>query len=153
MLPVVALELRVNGSSMKRPQCPRAGGGPPPSSVTKTSPCSNGFIVPGSTLMYGSSFCIVTRRPRSLSNRPSEEAVKPFPRELATPPVTKMCLGIRNDLRLRRTDNGTAAYRAAVGTRGSGSGRPHYDDPNDRAVQRSGSHPDGVGGVEAIRHH
>jgi hypothetical protein len=33
----------------------------------------------------------VTRRPRILSNRPREDAVRPFPRELATPPVTKMC--------------------------------------------------------------
>src|SRR6266536_6619000 len=63
-----------------------------PSSVTKTSPCWKGFIVPGSTLIYGSSFCIVTRRPLLLSRRPSEEAVSPFPRLDATPPVTKMCL-------------------------------------------------------------
>src|SRR6476469_3295679 len=62
-----------------------------PSSVTNTSPCWKGFIVPGSTLMYGSSFCMVTRSPRLLSSRPSEEAVRPFPSELATPPVTKMC--------------------------------------------------------------
>src|SRR5438105_3935955 len=49
-------------------------------------------MVPGSTLMYGSSFCIVTRRPRLLRRRPREAAVMPLPRELATPPVTKMCL-------------------------------------------------------------
>src|SRR5690606_36389220 len=42
--------------------------------------------------MYGSSFCIVTRRPRAFSRRPREEAVMPFPRDEATPPVTKMCL-------------------------------------------------------------
>src|SRR5436190_23319999 len=41
--------------------------------------------------MYGSSFLRVTRSPRLLSSRPSEEAVRPFPSELATPPVTKMC--------------------------------------------------------------
>ena len=41
--------------------------------------------------MYGSSFCIVTRRPRDFRRRPSEEAVRPFPRLEATPPVTKMC--------------------------------------------------------------
>src|ERR1700733_13078294 len=35
---------------------------------------------------------MVTRRPRHLSSRPSEEAVSPFPRELDTPPVTKMNL-------------------------------------------------------------
>src|SRR3954447_2591919 len=62
-----------------------------PSSVTKTSPCWNGFIVPGSTLRYGSSFCIVTRRPRALSSRPRLDAVNPLPRLDATPPVTKTC--------------------------------------------------------------
>src|SRR4051794_29627671 len=41
--------------------------------------------------MYGSSFCIVTRRPRPFSRRPRDDAVMPLPRELATPPVTKMC--------------------------------------------------------------
>src|SRR5947209_20480124 len=34
---------------------------------------------------------MVTRRPRLLSRRPSDAAVRPLPRELATPPVTKMC--------------------------------------------------------------
>src|SRR5918996_5390525 len=63
-----------------------------PSSVTNTSPCWNGFIVPGSTLRYGSSFCIVTRRPRERSRRPRLEAVRPLPSEEATPPVTNTCL-------------------------------------------------------------
>src|SRR5690606_40176321 len=63
-----------------------------PSSVTKTSPCWNGFIVPGSTLRYGSSFCMVTRRPRRVRRRPRLDAVSPFPRLEATPPVTKRCL-------------------------------------------------------------
>ena len=49
-------------------------------------------MVPGSTLRYGSSFCIVTRRPRDFRSMPSEEAVKPLPRLETTPPVTKMCL-------------------------------------------------------------
>src|SRR3954463_9475950 len=66
-----------------------------PSSVTKTSPCWNGFIVPGSTLRYGSSFCIVTRRPRAVSSWPRLEAVSPLPSEEATPPVTKTCLVMR----------------------------------------------------------
>src|SRR2546426_779934 len=35
---------------------------------------------------------MVTRRPRHFSRRPREDALRPFPRELATPPVTKMCL-------------------------------------------------------------
>src|SRR5690349_5449149 len=60
-----------------------------PSSVTNTSPCWNGFIVPGSTFRYVSSFCIVTRSPRLDSSAPSELAVRPLPSEETTPPVTK----------------------------------------------------------------
>src|SRR3954452_3956361 len=63
-----------------------------PSLVTNTSPCWKGFIVPGSTLRYGSSFCIVTRRPRDFSRLPRLEAVSPLPSEEATPPVTNTCL-------------------------------------------------------------
>src|SRR5690242_7177104 len=75
-----------------------------PSSVTNTSPCWNGFIVPGSTFRYGSSFCIVTRRPRLDSRAPSELAVSPLPSEDTTPPVTKtnfvgweLCRGPRDE--------------------------------------------------------
>src|SRR5262245_33085990 len=35
---------------------------------------------------------MVTRSPRLLRRRPSDAAVIPLPSELATPPVTKMCL-------------------------------------------------------------
>src|SRR6476620_6316595 len=63
-----------------------------PPSVTKTSPCWNGFMVPGSTLRYGSSFCIVTRSPRALSRLLRLDAVRPLPSEEATPPVTNRCL-------------------------------------------------------------
>src|SRR5829696_2408662 len=63
-----------------------------PSSVTKTSSCWNGFIVPGSTLRYGSSFCIETRSPLATSRLPRLDAVRPLPSEEATPPVTKRCL-------------------------------------------------------------
>src|SRR5438445_9791787 len=66
-----------------------------PSSVTKTSPCWNGDIVPGSTLRYGSNFWSWTRRPRAFSNRPSEAATIPFPRAETTPPVTKTYFGAR----------------------------------------------------------
>src|SRR5690606_6980147 len=48
----------------------------------------------GSTLMYGSSFCIRTVRPRRSSTMPTEALVRPFPSELTTPPVTKICLVI-----------------------------------------------------------
>src|SRR6185437_1640039 len=66
-----------------------------PSSVTKTSPCWNGLIVPGSTFRYGSNFCSWTRRPRAFSRRPSEAATIPFPRAETTPPVTKTYFGAR----------------------------------------------------------
>src|SRR3954451_22174605 len=68
-----------------------------PSSVTKTSPCWKGFIVPGSTFRYGSSFCIVTDRPRARRRWPRLEAVSPLPSEDATPPVTKMCLVVLDE--------------------------------------------------------
>src|SRR5918992_3782581 len=63
-----------------------------PSSVTNTSPCWNGDIVPGSTFRYGSNFSIVTRSPRSTSRRPIDAAAMPFPSDETTPPVTKMYL-------------------------------------------------------------
>src|SRR5579862_6342141 len=66
-----------------------------PSSVTNTSPCWNGLIVPGSTLRYGSNFWSWTRSPRALSRRPSEAATIPFPRAETTPPVTKTYFGAR----------------------------------------------------------
>src|SRR4029453_7469323 len=50
-------------------------------------------MVPASTLMYGSIFCSVTRKPRASSNAPIEAAAKPLPRDDTTPPVTKMYFG------------------------------------------------------------
>src|SRR3989442_14902551 len=47
-------------------------------------------MVPGSTLRYGSNFCNATFRPRFSNSVPSEAAVSPLPKELTTPPVTKM---------------------------------------------------------------
>src|SRR5689334_4028724 len=66
-----------------------------PSSVTNTSPCWNGLMVPGSTLRYGSNFWSWTRNPRALSSRPSDAATIPFPRADTTPPVTKTYFGAR----------------------------------------------------------
>src|SRR5919108_2473609 len=60
-----------------------------PSSVTNTSPCWNGLIVPGSTFRYGSNFCAWTVRPRAFSSRPREAATMPLPSPETTPPVTK----------------------------------------------------------------
>src|SRR3569833_345233 len=66
-----------------------------PSSVTKTSPCWNGDIVPGSTFRYGANFCSWTRRPRAFSSRPSDAPTIPFPSAETTPPVTKTYFGAR----------------------------------------------------------
>src|SRR5918994_3384074 len=63
-----------------------------PSSVTNTSPCWNGLIVPGSTFRYGSNFCAETESPRALRRRPSEAATMPFPSAETTPPVTNTYL-------------------------------------------------------------
>src|SRR5689334_23421876 len=65
-----------------------------PSSVTNTSPCWNGDIVPGSTLIYGSSLISATCNPRLSSKQPIDEAANPLPRLETTPPVTKIYLGI-----------------------------------------------------------
>src|SRR6266550_8035121 len=66
-----------------------------PSSVTKTSPCWNGLIVPGSTFRYGSNFWSWTRKPRAFRSRPSDAATMPFPSADTTPPVTKTYFGAR----------------------------------------------------------
>src|SRR6478609_8419324 len=60
-----------------------------PSSVTNTSPCWNGDMVPGSTLRYGSSLIRVTLRPRDSRIAAREAEAIPLPREDTTPPVTK----------------------------------------------------------------
>src|SRR4249920_832396 len=65
-----------------------------PSSVTNTSPCWNGLMVPGSTLMYGSSLMLVTRMLRDSRIAAREAAAMPFPSEETTPPVTKTYLVI-----------------------------------------------------------
>src|SRR5947209_9369504 len=51
-------------------------------------------MVPGSTLIYGSSFMRETETPRFVSRRPREATLIPFPTDDATPPVTKMNLDI-----------------------------------------------------------
>src|SRR5258708_30229455 len=70
-----------------------------PSSVTNTSPCWNGLIVPGSTLMYGSSLRLVTRIPREARIAARDEAAMPFPSEETTPPVTNTNLVIGDKFR------------------------------------------------------
>src|SRR5580765_8709325 len=94
-----------------------------PSSVTKTSPCWNGFIVPGSTLRYGSSFCIVTRSPRARSRWPRLDAVSPLPREEATPPVTKMCFVVTTT-DFNNTSSGAPLRTSMPGATPKGAGVP-----------------------------
>ena len=47
-------------------------------------------MVPGSMLIYGSSFWRETEMPLLLSTRPMEATVMPLPTLDATPPVTNM---------------------------------------------------------------
>ena len=49
-------------------------------------------MVPGSTLMYGSSFWKVTVKPLASSSEPMDAAESPLPSEESTPPVMKMNL-------------------------------------------------------------
>src|SRR5213079_129012 len=51
-------------------------------------------MVPGSTLMYGSSLMLVTRMLRDSRIAAREAAAMPFPREETTPPVTKTYFAI-----------------------------------------------------------
>src|SRR5207248_9709697 len=51
-----------------------------------------GLIVPGSTLMYGSSLRWVILRPRFSSRAPSDAEESPLPSDETTPPVTKRYL-------------------------------------------------------------
>src|SRR5471030_2912932 len=53
-----------------------------------------GLIVPGSTLMYGSSLSMVTLRPRDSKIAAREAEAIPLPREDTTPPVTNTNLVI-----------------------------------------------------------
>ena len=63
-----------------------------PSAVTKTSPCSKGLIVPGSTLRYGSIFNMLTFLPACFRSVAILADAIPLPKELKTPPVTKIYL-------------------------------------------------------------
>ena len=50
-------------------------------------------MVPGSTLMYGSSFMMVTFKPRASKTAAKDAPAIPLPSEDTTPPVTKIILG------------------------------------------------------------
>src|SRR3989344_4009121 len=63
-----------------------------PESRTTPSPCSIGFIVPASTLRYGSIFTRFTESPRAVSSLPIEAVAMPLPTADITPPTTKTYL-------------------------------------------------------------
>src|SRR5688500_17614543 len=75
-------------------------------------------MVPGSTLMYGSSFMIVIFRPRFSRSAPIEADARPLPMEETTPPVTKMnlvCLpGIGPNLLRCRTKVNAIGYSESL---------------------------------------
>src|SRR5207253_10567706 len=100
---------------------PRSRSVSAPSSVTNTSPCWNGLIVPGSTLMYGSSLMLVTRILRDSRIAARDAAAMPFPREETTPPVTKTYLaiylarvGMEESTRIRATPQSRSAHHAVT---------------------------------------
>src|SRR5271154_5770201 len=82
---------------------------------------------------------MVTRRLRHLRSRPSEEAVRPLPSELETPPVTKMNL-----------------LTPPAGRRNSGRygeqliGAPSHDNRPDAVVWRIRVTDPGVQGAESF---
>ena len=97
-------------------------------------------MVPGSTLRYGSSFCIVTRRPRERRSRPRLLAVRPLPREEATPPVTKMCRVVDSDRPESRCARSVTGFQPTRRT--PVAGEPDGVSPDTSAVRtaaRSGS--------------
>ena len=51
-----------------------------------------GFNVPGSILIYGSNFWMVTRNPLACNNFAKDAAIIPLPKDDVTPPVTKTYL-------------------------------------------------------------
>src|SRR5262245_21814238 len=117
-----------------------------PSSVTKTSPCWNGLIVPGSTLRYGSNFCSCTRSPRAFSRRPSDAATMPFPSAETTPPVTKTYFGARALTGFQGSSGGgrigfpASAAAAAWNTSWSCPGSDPRQWPDHRAIPPALSH-------------
>src|SRR6186997_2208758 len=77
-------------------------------------------MVPGSTLMYGSSFRMETLSPRALNRRPALAAVMPLPREEVTPPVTKTYFAMGQVLR---------GFSHAIENRGPGQPESSVDRP------------------------
>src|SRR3954452_8435522 len=115
-----------------------------PSSVTKTSPCWNGDIVPGSTFRYGSNFCSCTFNPRAFSRRPSDAATIPLPSAETTPPVTKTYLGAR-------ALTGFEGSRASGHWLRLGAGLDEVVEPRERVDREAPAHGE-QGRVDDERH-
>src|SRR5690606_12627513 len=109
--PVVKLLSRLRSMSMKRSEWSRSRSVSAPSSVTNTSPCCSGLMVPGSMLMYGSSLIMLSFRPRPFSSLPKDAPVMPFPRLDATPPLINTTLASRTILPALPTDRRAARRR------------------------------------------
>src|SRR5258708_36979219 len=95
-------------------------------------------MVPGSTLMYGSSLTIATLRPRASRIAPSEAAAMPLPNEDTTPPVTKTkrVITISRGFPSREPSrNGYMTTGGQVPTTGPWL-RPHDARPNGHAERR-----------------
>src|SRR5215203_611806 len=95
-------------------------------------------MVPGSTLMYGSSLRIETLRPRALNRRPTLAAVMPLPSEEVTPPVSKTYFAMGRVLRglfqcYRIRGPGTTGIRHTAGC-GSVPGAP--EGPREASLAR-----------------
>src|SRR3954468_20314816 len=80
-------------------------------------------MVPGSTLMYGSSLMLVTRMARDSRIAARDAAAIPLPREETTPPVTKTYfaidlgrVGIEESTRNRSAPQSRPAVRAGERT-------------------------------------
>src|SRR5512139_2751122 len=71
-------------------------------------------MVPGSTLMYGSSLTIATLRPRASRIAPSEAAAMPLPSDDTTPPVTQMNLVMGATVAGEARREGSLADRGVV---------------------------------------
>src|ERR1700730_8895273 len=96
-------------------------------------------MVPGSTLRYGSSFCMPTCRPRALRIVPIEAAVIPLPREETTPPVTNTNLA---------TGSLPRGFRQSTSHPSPRVNRCSVDCPSAEAPRLQNHHPGLVGAAD-----
>ena len=85
-----------------------------PSTVTKTSPCWYGDIVPGSTFKYGSHLRTLTLSPLALSRQHTEAAVIPFPERRNNSACNKNVLRHLMSLSIFRMSDGTSTPKESL---------------------------------------